>query len=190
MKHLRLSSKCFSKYVASIIASTIIVVMPIANAEVIDGASIEVGAGKHSMMYKLAVQKTMTDLWPFLVKHSLHPYLEMDIAELRNQQYKNIHGQSQSIISIGFTPVLRWQPIMEHGFGVEIGIGANYFSQIYDNAGEKMATKFQFGDHIALVYKFSKSFEIIAKFQHYSNAGIKRPNPAVNFGSIKLGYLF
>ncbi|WP_423828226.1 acyloxyacyl hydrolase [Solimicrobium silvestre] len=28
------------------------------------------------------------------------------------------------------------------------------------------------------------------KFQHFSNASIKKPNPAMNFALIKLGYAF
>ncbi len=161
-----------------------------AESRFIDGVSFDVGEGHDSTIYKLSAQKWMNLDYAFLTNHNLHPYWEFSVAHLDDRRYQNRSGQSQSITNVGITPVLRWQPDMQRGFGIEIGVGANYFSEVYDNAGERMGTRFQFGDHIGVDYKFNKSLEVSVKFQHFSNAGIKQPNPAVNFGMIKLGYFF
>lgn len=45
------------------------------------------------------------------------------------------------------------------------------------------STAFQFGDRIAAGYRFGDALdsELAVRFQHYSNAGIKEPNPGINF---------
>jgi hypothetical protein len=55
-----------------------------------------------------------------------------------------------------------------------------------------MSTAFQFGSHIGLGYRFGakRSYEIGYRFQHISNAGIKKPNPGINFHQVRVQYHF
>lgn len=126
----------------------------------------------------------------FLNKYNLRPYVEFSVASLRGRRYQGIAGQSKIITDFGITPVLRWQPGKDYGAYAEIGVGFNYMSDYYNNDGKIASTRYQFGDHIGLGYKFSNSLDVTVKYQHYSNAGLKKPNPAINFTSVKLAWSF
>lgn len=165
-------------------------VTAISQAQMFDSYSVEVGTKSDSRMYKLAGQKMLSNSYSFLADNHLQPYIEANVAQIRNTKYQDITGQSQSLMDVGLTPVLRWQPDVKKGIFGEIGIGVHYLSRIYDNAGQVMGSRFQFGDHIGIGYKFSNSLEITLKYFHFSNAGIKDPNPAVNFAAIKIAYSF
>ncbi len=87
---------------------------------------------------------------------------------------------------VGLTPILRWW--MTPSNAIEAGIGANLLSSTY--IGPKgMATAYQFGDSIGLVHRFEASpWSAGVRFSHYSNAGIKHPNPGQNFLQLRLSY--
>ena len=100
-------------------------------------------------------------------------------------------GQNDNITDIGFTPVFRIQPNSLIGPYLEAGIGVHLLSssQIGD---KRMSTMFQFGDHVGIGYRFGakSAFDVGYRFQHHSNASIKRPNPGINFHQVRLQYHF
>lgn len=157
-----------------------------ANAQV-DSYSFEVGRGPHAQMYKLAATQEFAKENAFLVRNNLHTYLEYSVSKMLGSRYENTDGRSQSLTSVGVTPILRWE---KNGFYGELGIGLNYMSDRYNNAGKKASTKFQFGDLIGIGYQFSNALEIGVRYQHFSNAGIAQPNPSINFTSIRVAYTF
>jgi lipid A 3-O-deacylase len=89
---------------------------------------------------------------------------------------------------VGVTPVLRWW--MTPSNALEAGIGANLLSSTW--IGPKgMATAYQFGDLLGVVHRFGGSpWSVGARFTHYSNAGIKHPNPGQNFLQLRVSYDF
>ena len=54
-----------------------------------------------------------------------------------------------------------------------------------------MSTAFQFGNHIGVGYRFGAkgSYDLGYRFQHLSNASIKRPNAGINFNQVRLQYI-
>ena len=100
-------------------------------------------------------------------------------------------GQNDSLADLGFTPVFRFQPNSRVGPYLEAGIGLHLQSRSHI-ADKNMSTLFQFGDHIGFGYRFGarNAFDLGYRFQHHSNAGIKRPNPGINFHEIRLTYHF
>ncbi|MFT7773587.1 acyloxyacyl hydrolase [Roseateles sp.] len=91
---------------------------------------------------------------------------------------------SSWVTQLGVTPVLRWS----FGSGgrpwfVEGGIGANFLLPIYRSADRQFSTTFNFGDHLGFGYRFGQNQdqELVLRVQHYSNGGIKRPNPGQDF---------
>ena len=60
------------------------------------------------------------------------------------------------------------------------------------SATSALSTAFQFGDHLGVGYRFGAkgAFDLGYRFQHLSNAGIKRPNHGINFHQIRLQYHF
>jgi lipid A 3-O-deacylase len=100
-------------------------------------------------------------------------------------------GENDNITDIGATPVFRLQPNSKVGPYLEAGIGLHLQSR--SQIGSKhMSTMFQFGDHIGFGYRFGakSAFDVNYRFQHHSNASIKRPNPGINFHEVRLLYHF
>ena len=70
---------------------------------------------------------------------------------------------------------------------MEVGIGANLLFPIYQTHDKRFSTAFNFGDHLAIGYRHGNR-EFALRLQHFSNAGIKYPNPGEDF--IQLRYAF
>jgi hypothetical protein len=92
------------------------------------------------------------------------------------------------VSQIGITPVLRWtKPAHGSPWFAEIGVGANVLTPIYRSGDKSFSTAFNFGDHLALGRTFGvrDQHEIAVRLQHFSNAGIKHPNPGEDFVQIR-----
>jgi lipid A 3-O-deacylase len=102
----------------------------------------------------------------------------------------DIHG---SIWAAGVQPVLRFvkgsgeiRPYIEGGAGMRVlshpTIATNF----------SVATAFQFTELIGVGAQFGdrQQYQAGFRFQHVSNAGIKEPNPGINFSEFYLQYNF
>jgi hypothetical protein len=100
-------------------------------------------------------------------------------------------GENDNITDVGFTPVFRVQPNSLTGLYLEAGIGLHLQSATQIGS-KRMSTAFQFGDHLGFGYRFGakRAFDLGYRFQHHSNASIKRPNPGINFHEVRLQYHF
>jgi hypothetical protein len=147
----------------------------------IDSASFEYGSGPKVDMGRIAVQKNWDARW-----------FASDLAASwwRGTAYRNVPGDHQNLAVVGFTPVVRYQRDDKLGWYAEAGIGANLFSELYNNDGHELSTAFQFGDHIGIGYVTPNQWEFGLKFQHFSNASIKRPNSGANFLVVSARYHF
>ncbi len=60
------------------------------------------------------------------------------------------------------------------------GIGLTLMSRIYRTDDRRFATRFNFGDHLALGFDFGaqREHDLALRLEHFSNGGIKHPNPA------------
>ena len=118
-------------------------------------------------------------------------YWEVSIGRWNSDVEDN--GGSAWVTQFGVTPVLRLYP---HSWGgrwfVEGGIGANVLQPIYRSAGKRFSTAFNFGDHLAIGRRFGIDgrHELALRFQHFSNAGIKEPNPGENFLQLRYSWEF
>lgn len=97
------------------------------------------------------------------------------------------------VTQLGVTPVFRLHP---GGTGspwyVEGGIGANVLLPLYRRDDKTFSTKFNFGDHLAVGRTFGdrNEHDVALRFQHFSNAGIKHPNPGENFLQLRYSRRF
>jgi lipid A 3-O-deacylase len=156
----------------------------------IDSASFEYGAGSKVRMGRLAVQKNWDAQWFASNGRHLSGYWDLSAAYWRGTAYRNVPGQHQHLAVVGITPVLRYQRDDKLGWYAEGGIGANLFSELYNNSDNRLSTAFQFGDHIGIGYVTSNKWDLGLKFQHYSNASIKRPNSGANLLVASARYQF
>ncbi len=111
-------------------------------------------------------------------------------AELMAGYWSN----SERLLDLGATPVLRIQPVRHGRIAtpyLEGAVGFHYVSGIVA-AGRNISTNFQFGDHLAvgLLLGSGGRLDIAYKFQHLSNASIRQPNAGINFHILRLAYRF
>ncbi|GAA0799711.1 acyloxyacyl hydrolase [Cupriavidus gilardii] len=99
----------------------------------------------------------------------------------------------RNLWEIGAQPVLRlawqrhrWVPFLEASIGVRLMSG----TRTSDN--HTMSTAFQFSDMAGVGIAFGKDqrFAVGYRYQHISNAGIKKPNPGSDFHTAYLRYRF
>ena len=104
------------------------------------------------------------------------------------------NGASSSawVTQLGLTPVLRWQPQSSPDWFFEAGIGANVLAPIFRSSDKRFSTAFNFGDHIAVGRRFgtAREHEVALRLQHFSNAGIRHPNPGENFVQLRYAQAF
>ena len=156
----------------------------------VDSASLEFASGNKSQIVRAGAQWDWASKWFQSNGTHLGGYWDLTGAVIRQNQYRNIPGNSESLVDIGITPVFRFQNDSKLGAYVEAGIGAHVFSELYDNNSRRFSTAFEFGDHIGIGYVFANKWDVGLKVQHFSNGGIKHPNSGANFAVLKAGYRF
>ena len=69
------------------------------------------------------------------------------------------------------------------GWYAEAGIGAHLLSETQINDHRRFSTAFQFGDHVGVGLRFGQrgEYDLGYRFQHLSNADIKKANDGINF---------
>lgn len=155
-----------------------------------DSVSLEVADGNRTQFVRVGVQWDWAGKWWQSNGTHLGGYWDLGLSQWRGTRYQNTAGTTQNLTDIGLTPVFRFQRDDKLGTYGELGIGAHYLSDLYDNNGRQLSTHFQFGDLIGIGYVFSNKLDLGLRLQHFSNGGIKEPNNGVNFVVIKASYRF
>jgi len=102
-------------------------------------------------------------------------------------------SDSGALTQIALIPTLRyWFGPAGPSWFVEGGIGATVTSSVYRSSDTHFSTKFNFGDHLGLGFAFgpARKDEVALRVEHFSNAGIKEPNPGKNFLQLRYAHRF
>lgn len=94
---------------------------------------------------------------------------------------------------VGLTPTLRVR--FDEGrspWFADAGVGVSYTDVLYRFQYKQFSTRFNFGSHVALGYTFGsqREQEVSLRLQHFSNAGIKDPNPGDTFVQLRYAHAF
>lgn len=119
-------------------------------------------------------------------------YWEASLGRWRGEGADGRRGNAW-ITQFGLTPVLRWQTAAAgQAWFVEGGIGANLLLPVYRSGGKSFSTHFNFGDHLALGRRFGAAgeHELALRLQHFSNGGIRHPNPGENFLQLRYAWRY
>lgn len=161
-----------------------------ASANAADSASLEAGSGNKTHLARIGVQWNWDSNWEISNYARLSGYWDLSLAQWKGTRYRDLEGSSQNLTAIGLIPVFRLTPTSESGPYLEIGTGPHLLSEIYDNNRRQLSTRFQFGSFLGIGYVFSDNLDASIRYQHYSNASIKKPNDGVNFFIVRLSYAF
>jgi len=174
------------RFISAVAAMSALAAAP---ACAIDGMSLELGSGDAVNMGRIGVQWDWKKRWFQMGGWHLGGYFDLAAGYWHRDDTRP--GEHDSLFDLGFTPVFRIQPDSLNGPYIEAGIGFHFLS--HSSIGDRrMSTQFQFGDHLGAGYRFGAkgSYDLGYRFQHLSNASIKRPNPGINFHQIRLQYNF
>jgi lipid A 3-O-deacylase len=100
---------------------------------------------------------------------------------------------NKNIVEAGITPVFRF--IKSSGLirpYFEAGVGVRVISHPRITENYTMSSAFQFADMVGVGAAFGEhqNYQAGFRFQHLSNAGIKHPNPGIDFSQLYLQYNF
>jgi lipid A 3-O-deacylase len=150
-----------------------------------DAGELGVLAGSGKGYHSLALSYQTAPVWQGqVVDHPLEVSLEYSLGQVRAPT-----GQSnRDLLRLGVTPFARWW--FSANSGIELGVGADVFSGT--RAGDKdISTALQFGSSIGVLHRLrSTSWLIGVRLTHYSNAGIKQPNPGQDYLQLRASYVF
>ncbi len=160
----------------------------------IDGVSFAAGSsfGTNEVptdMVRVGVQWEWGENWRISDHWSFSGYWEASLG----YWHTNDHRNDYQVVDYGLTPVFRLQRA-DAVFGVipyvEFAIGAHLLSGKDISDGNHFSTSFQFGDQIALGFRFGAHdrYDLSFCMQHLSNAGIDNPNPGINFNQLRFQY--
>lgn len=118
-------------------------------------------------------------------------YVEASIS--RWQSRSEQPSQTGVLTQLALVSVLRYR--FDEGrspWFAEGGIGATVTSSIYRGHDSRFSTSFNFGDHVGVGSSFGAGWksEIALRVEHFSNAGIKHPNPGKNFIELRYVHYF
>ncbi|WP_372723872.1 acyloxyacyl hydrolase [Immundisolibacter sp.] len=112
------------------------------------------------------------------------------LAEIGYWNSDERNRQNDNLWEVALTPVLRLAPKATTGLRpyLEAGVGGHLLSET--RIGErKLSTAWQFGSHIGTGVNCGQ-FAIGYRFQHLSNASIKRPNDGIDFHMLTASMAF
>jgi len=163
--------------------------VPVAAREV-HGVSVEAGAWSEAKLLRIGVQRHIERTWFRSERYHLGAYWDLSVGAWRGDAFHDRAGSRQDLWDIGLTPTFRYQRHDRRGLYAEGGIGVHYLSEVWDNSGKSLSTRFQFGDHFGAGYVFDNGLDLGFRFQHHSNGGIKKPNDGANFLILRAAFPF
>lgn len=138
------------------------------------GLSVRAGAGFHYQRYEAAWESA--SLWTYQLEgHGSRLDL---LAEVGGAWWKASGSRAPSNVwQISATPFIRWS--VDDTYYIEAGVGVNLFSKsLFSDIN--IGSNFQFGDHVGFGAYIGKNSRLGVRYSHYSNAGIKSPNPGLD----------
>ena len=157
-------------------------------AMAVDGIALEAGSGDGADMGRIALQWDWNKRLYQGAGWNVGGYWDLGLGYWHKG---GLPGRNSDLTEIGLTPVMRLQKDGLEGPYGELGLGAHLQSNT--TIGDKsMSTMLQFGSHIGVGYRFGvkRAYDLSFRYQHLSNASIKKPNDGINFSQIRLQYHF
>lgn len=154
-------------------------------AHALDGASLEAGrAQDDTTAVRAALQWKWQRTWFDGGRWHVAGYWEASIAAWS--------AQTSDLVDYGFTPVFRLQRIDARGPYFEAAIGVHYLTEKQLSSTRASGTHFQFGDHLGAGWRFGRQerWDLSVRLMHLSNAGIRKPNPGIDFFLVRLATHF
>jgi hypothetical protein len=181
------------KSLRSLVLLSLLMLAP--GARAVDGMSLEVGSSDSANasvdMTRIGLQWNWAKRWAIGANWHIGGYWDVTFGYWSNESPGRTNS---SITDFGVTPVFRLQQTSPGAIApyVEGAIGFHLLSHTSVSDQRRFSTAFQFGDHVGFGIRFGqkRAFDLGYRYQHLSNAGIKRPNQGIDFHQVRLQYHF
>ncbi|GAB2454364.1 acyloxyacyl hydrolase [Comamonas humi] len=145
---------------------------------------MQAGAAKESAR-SLTVGSTVPMAWySRWGSHLITAHWDMSLAVWNSHL---LDDSRKNIVVLGLAPTLRLHSGSSFPWFVEAGIGGFLSNRVYHSRDKDFSTAFNFGTHLGAGF-FSgprRENEWSVRLEHFSNAGIKSPNPGENFVQLR-----
>ena len=161
----------------------------------IDAISLSYGEdsdGNDVTLYRVGLQNKWERTWLNEGAWYVGGYWDAELAYMESDRD---YSENDEIFDLGLTPVFRMQRDADLSSGVspyaEFGVGPHLISETR-LGNRQFSTALQFGSLIGFGVGFGEKgqYELSYRYQHISNAYIKRPNDGMNLHLLRLGYSF
>jgi hypothetical protein len=117
-------------------------------------------------------------------------YVEVDVGRWSTR--RGVTTSTAWPTQFGIIPTLRLRSSPESRWFGELGVGPNYIVPLCRSGTKRFSTEFNFGDHVGVGRSFgsARRFESSLRTEHFSNAGIRHPNPGEKFIQARLSTRF
>lgn len=93
----------------------------------------------------------------------------------------------------GVVPTLRWRADQgRSSWFIQAGTGLSLGNKYYQNIHKHFSTRYNFATHLGIGMNFGaqRAHELVLRMEHFSNAGIRQPNPGENFLQLRYARRF
>jgi hypothetical protein len=97
----------------------------------------------------------------------------------------------ESNLALALSPVLvkQFSTLYDRALSWEFGIGFSLLNK-QRFAGKDLGSHYQFEDRIGLIWQLRSKTQLALRYMHYSNAGLQKPNPGLDFIALSYAYKF
>lgn len=152
------------------------------SAQAVDSVSAEYGSGNGARLWRAGAQWKWDSKWLQAGNWHMGGYWDLQAGQWSG-------SGKNTITDVGLTPVFRYQQTVPSGISpyVEGAIGFHLIQPVRLEADRGFSTAFQFGDHVGVGARFGERgrYDLGLRYQHLSNAGIKKPNNGINFTQVR-----
>jgi lipid A 3-O-deacylase len=151
-----------------------------------DGVALAAGSGPDGDIASVSLAWDWGKKWFTQGEWQLGGYWEVTLSTIKGDGPR----PENRLYGVGVTPAFRFEPKTIGAFTpfVEAGIGVHTFSGTRIHGGRKFGSAFEFGDHVGFGLRFGKGgqHDIAYRYRHFSNGGITKSNPGINFHEVRL----
>lgn len=124
-------------------------------------------------------------LWPWSWRTTLMGAQVTAQTELYASHWsaRQAGGGRRGFVQLGLVPLFRLRPSGgQSPWFVEGGIGLSIMDRRFESADKTFSTRWNFSDNLAVGRSFGERsrHEVSLRWQHSSNAGVKKPNPGMD----------
>jgi hypothetical protein len=154
-----------------------------------DAIFSQAGAGKATDAWSIGTQWHWRRAWAWREALVLHGRWEFAIGRWHTE----LGGRDQAwVTQLSAVPALRLSRPSERGWYAELGSGPSLLMPLFRGRDREFSTEFNFRSHLAVGYVLGERGEhdFGVRVEHFSNAGIRDPNPGMDFAALRYTYRF